>query len=96
MKRFLFVLAMCWAATTSAATSASSPSAAEQVDQYLQARMAAARIPCMQVAVVKDGRIALLRHYGTASVEFSVPVADDTVFAINSITKLLITHNFSC
>jgi CubicO group peptidase (beta-lactamase class C family) len=85
MKRFLLVLALCRAFEISAA--APSPSPAEQVDRYLQARMATSRIPGMQIAVVKDGGIALLRHYGTASVEFSVPVADDTVFAINSITK---------
>lgn len=60
---------------------------AAQVDQYVATQMARLHIPGMAVAVVKDGRIALVRSYGTANVEFGVPVADDTVFAINSVTK---------
>jgi CubicO group peptidase (beta-lactamase class C family) len=60
---------------------------AEQVDRYLREQMQALRIPGLQVAVVKDGRIALLRSYGVASLELSAPVTDRTVFAINSITK---------
>jgi CubicO group peptidase (beta-lactamase class C family) len=60
---------------------------AEQVDRYLQAQMRALRIPGMQAAVVRGGRIIFLRSYGMASIELSVPVTDRTVFAINSITK---------
>ncbi|MRW92013.1 serine hydrolase [Duganella sp. FT80W] len=60
---------------------------AAQVDQYVASQMQRLRIPGMAVAVVKDGHIALVRSYGTASVEFGVPVSDDTVFAINSVTK---------
>lgn len=45
------------------------------------------RIPGLQVAVVKAGKIVLLRSYGTASVELSVPMTDQTVLSVNSITK---------
>lgn len=60
---------------------------AQQVDRYLQGQIQALKIPGMSVAVVKDGKVVLLRNYGVASVEFGVPVKDDTVFAINSVTK---------
>ncbi|MFZ6765670.1 serine hydrolase [Undibacterium sp. Di26W] len=73
--------------TASAQTLDLATSQADQVDAYLRDKMTKTRIPGMQVAVVKDGHIVLSRHYGTASIEFGVPVEDDTVFAINSITK---------
>jgi CubicO group peptidase (beta-lactamase class C family) len=57
------------------------------VDRYLGAQMSKLRIPGLAVAVIKDGRIVLARGYGIGSVEFVLPVRDDTVFAINSITK---------
>lgn len=60
---------------------------AAEVDRYLAAQMQRLRIPGMAVAVVQGQRIVLLRHYGTASVEFGVPVGAQTVFAVNSITK---------
>lgn len=60
---------------------------AEQVDHYLQMQMDKLRIPGLAVAVVKDGRVVLTRNYGIASVEFAQPVREDTVFAINSVTK---------
>jgi CubicO group peptidase (beta-lactamase class C family) len=64
-------------------------SEAAAVDRYVATHMQRLRIPGMAVAVVRDQKIVLLRHYGTASVEFGVPVSDQTVFAINSITKAL-------
>jgi CubicO group peptidase (beta-lactamase class C family) len=45
------------------------------------------RIPGLQVAVVRHGKIVLLGAYGLANVEHSVPVTNETVFSINSATK---------
>lgn len=45
------------------------------------------RIPGLQFAVVRDGRIILWRALGLANVEHRVPARDDTLFAINSATK---------
>lgn len=56
-------------------------------DRYLSAQMSKLRIPGLAVAVVKDGKIVLARSYGIGSVEFGLPARNDTVFAINSITK---------
>ncbi|WP_448097620.1 serine hydrolase [Luteibacter yeojuensis] len=58
-----------------------------RVDHYLEGQMRKLRIPGLAVTVVKHDRIVLARHYGTASIEFRQPVRDDTVFAINSVTK---------
>ncbi|WP_296615801.1 serine hydrolase [Sphingomonas sp.] len=57
------------------------------VDRYLGAQMSKLRIPGLAMAVVKGGKIVLSRSYGIGSVEFGLPARDDTVFAINSITK---------
>jgi CubicO group peptidase (beta-lactamase class C family) len=45
------------------------------------------RIPGMQVAVVRHGKIALLDSFGVANIEHVVPVSNETVFQINSVTK---------
>ena len=71
------------------------PAAAPSVEQDANARtrafivekMAAKRIPGMQIAVVRDGRIVLSEAYGVANIEHQVPVTHDTVFPINSATK---------
>src|SRR5258706_15689706 len=45
------------------------------------------RIPGLSLAIVKDGRTVIKKHYGLANVELGVPVTDDTLYAIASITK---------
>ncbi|QWP79475.1 beta-lactamase family protein [Lysobacter sp. K5869] len=45
------------------------------------------RIPGLQLAVVKDGRIVLSESYGYANVENKVPVTPKTRFPLNSATK---------
>jgi CubicO group peptidase (beta-lactamase class C family) len=75
------------AATTAGAAADQSGRQTAEVDRYLGVQMKRLGIPGMAVAVIKDGRVALIRTYGTASVEFGIPVSEDTVFAINSITK---------
>ena len=49
--------------------------------------MRALGIPGLQVAVVHEGRLVGVRQYGTASIELGVPVTEDTLFAVNSISK---------
>jgi CubicO group peptidase (beta-lactamase class C family) len=45
------------------------------------------RIPGLQLAVVRHGRIVLRGAYGLANIQDSVPVTDETLFTLNSITK---------
>lgn len=58
-----------------------------QADALLRREMQERRIPGLQAAVVQHGKIVLLRSYGIANIQDSVPVTDRSVFSINSCTK---------
>jgi CubicO group peptidase (beta-lactamase class C family) len=60
---------------------------AAQVDALVRREMKERRIPGMQVAVAQHGKIVLLRSYGFANLEDSIPVTPQSVFSINSCTK---------
>jgi CubicO group peptidase (beta-lactamase class C family) len=62
-------------------------SEAVAVETLLRREMRERRIPGLQVAVVRRGRIVLLRSLGVANLQDSVPVTDRTIFPINSCTK---------
>jgi len=55
--------------------------------QFARKTLQQQRIPGMQIAVVKDGRIVLSESYGFANVENRAPVTPKTRFPINSATK---------
>lgn len=55
----------------------------------LRREMRERKIPGLQAAVVRGGKIVLLRSFGLADVQNSVPVTDKSVFPINSCTKAL-------
>jgi CubicO group peptidase (beta-lactamase class C family) len=63
------------------------PDPGVQVDAIMRRAMAERQIPGAQLAVVRNGRVVLLRHYGVANLQTPVPVTDGTIFSINSITK---------
>ena len=65
----------------------SSLSQADEIDDFLRAEMAERKIPGLQLAVVKNGKIVKTANYGLANIQDAVAVDDDTVFSINSITK---------
>jgi len=44
-------------------------------------------IPGLQLAIVKSGKIIKTANYGLANVQDSIPVSNNTLFTINSITK---------
>ncbi|HEY9282680.1 MAG TPA: serine hydrolase [Pyrinomonadaceae bacterium] len=60
---------------------------ADKVDALLRREMRERRIPGLQVAVVRRGKIELLRSFGIANLQDAVPVSDKSIFAINSCTK---------
>lgn len=60
---------------------------ADAVDDLVAAKMQASRIPGLQLAIVKDGKLVKTASYGIANLQDSVAVDDDTVFTINSMTK---------
>lgn len=60
---------------------------ADSIDVFVKAQMQKRKIPGLQLAIVKNGKIIKTANYGLANVQDSIPVSDRTVFAINSITK---------
>jgi CubicO group peptidase (beta-lactamase class C family) len=59
----------------------------DDVEAFLKSEMRESRIPGMQVAVVQQGKIVLLKSFGTGNIQYSVPVTDQSIFSINSCTK---------
>jgi CubicO group peptidase (beta-lactamase class C family) len=61
-----------------------------EVEGFLRRLMQTRKIPGLQIAVVQHGKVVFLGAYGVANVEDSVPVSDDTVFPVHSITKAFV------
>jgi CubicO group peptidase (beta-lactamase class C family) len=61
--------------------------AAARIDQIINEQMLAYKIPGVSLAVLRAGKIVLLKNYGLANVEHQVPVTPQTVFQSGSIGK---------
>lgn len=59
----------------------------DPIRDYLTRLMADRGIPGLQLAVVRDGAIAVLGALGVANVEHQVPVTSQSIFSINSMAK---------
>ncbi|MCO7199122.1 serine hydrolase [Pseudoalteromonas sp. OANN1] len=60
---------------------------AESVDKLIKTLMKERHIPGLQLAVVKDDKIIKQGSYGFADLQHQVPVTEQTLFPINSMTK---------
>lgn len=60
---------------------------ADSIDVFVQNQMQKRKIPGLQLAVVRHGKIIKTGNYGLANIQDSIPVSSKTVFTINSITK---------
>lgn len=60
---------------------------ADAIDDYVRTRMQQQRLPGVALAVVRDGAVSTVRTYGAANLESGVPVTEDTVFELGSVTK---------
>ncbi|HEX7332022.1 MAG TPA: serine hydrolase domain-containing protein [Pyrinomonadaceae bacterium] len=60
---------------------------AQKIDRVVNQQMAANTIPGVSLAVLRKGKIVLLKTYGLANVEHRVPVTPATVFQSGSIGK---------
>lgn len=69
------------------ALAASNTELAAAIDKVAGAAISAGESPGLQVAVYKDGVPLLVKGYGSASLELNVPVNNDSVFRIGSVTK---------
>ena len=59
----------------------------DSIDVFVKAQMQKRGIPGLQLAIVKNGEIIKTENYGLANAQDSIPVNNQTVFNINSITK---------
>lgn len=57
------------------------------IDEYIQNVMTENQIPGMSVAVVKEGKLLLVKGYGTANLEQNVPATEKTVYEVASVGK---------
>jgi len=57
------------------------------LDAYVARSMKAFEVPGMAVAIVKDGKVVLLKGYGVRKLGEAAPVDENTLFGIGSNTK---------
>ena len=62
----------------------------EAINQFIETQMRKQQIPGLSLAVVKDGKLLLTHGYGLADVELNVAATPETVFQIQSITKMFV------
>lgn len=60
---------------------------ADDIDDFIQTKMANKKIPGMQLAVVRNNEIIKTASYGLSNLQHSVAVDKDTIFPIASMTK---------
>ncbi len=63
------------------------PARADAVDDLLSAEIRKRHLPCLSLAVVRDGQLIKTAAYGLADLELDVRATPKTVFQIQSITK---------
>src|SRR5678810_405256 len=58
-----------------------------KIDRLVRAEMRKEKIPGVSLAIIRNGRVDILKSYGLANVEHQVPVKAETVFQSGSIGK---------
>src|SRR5687768_2706710 len=72
---------------TVVALAGSASGQSDAVDQYVKSEMERRHLPGLSLVVARDGKIIKQSSYGLASIEFSAPATDATLFQIASVTK---------
>ena len=62
----------------------------ENVDSLVIKEMTRQHIAGMSMAIVKDGKVLLIKGYGFADIKNNVPITENTVFKIGSLSKQFI------
>jgi CubicO group peptidase (beta-lactamase class C family) len=63
---------------------------ADSIDVFIQNQMQKRKIPGLELAIVRHGKIIKTGYYGLANIQDSIPVTPKTVFTLNSITKAFV------
>jgi len=82
----VFAIILCVGSNTFAQKQEAPPM--EAINQFIETQMRKQQIPGLSLAVVKDGKLLLTHGYGLADVENNVAATPETVFQIQSITKM--------
>jgi len=61
--------------------------ASSAMDKLVKDHMARGNVPGAAIAVLRDGEVLKVETYGLANVELNVPVTQDSVFDLASVTK---------
>ena len=86
----LVLLAGCTGSAAAPGRGNSSPERAAliaRIDSIILAPINAGKVAGAGVAVVKGADTILIRGYGKADLEFDIPMPDDAMFEIGSVTK---------
>ncbi|WP_379091570.1 serine hydrolase [Pedobacter sp. UC225_65] len=65
----------------------SAQSKIDSISSFLNREMIKRNIPGLQVAIIRNGQMEMVKSFGLANIENRVPVNDSTIFSINSATK---------
>lgn len=68
----------------------SAQTTSDSIDLFIKEKMRQMKIPGLQLAVIKNGRLERSSSYGFANVEHQVPTISKTTFSINSMTKAFV------
>lgn len=65
-------------------------STSDSIDIFIKDKMTQMKIPGLQLAIVRNGRLEKLSHYGLANIEHRVATNTKSTFSINSMTKAFV------
>ncbi len=88
MKNSLYIILFFLATSFSQHLSGQSPS--DSIDLFIKEKMTQLKIPGLQLAIVKNGKLEKLSDYGLANIEHNVPTSSESKFSINSMTKAFV------
>jgi len=97
--RILFFAAVTFASATlsfaqgpaASSTPRLDPQRLESIDSFIATQMAKQKIPGLAVGIYSRGEILVVKGYGQANVELSVPVRPETVFQTGSVGKQFVS-----
>ena len=88
MKSFFYIILFLFVSTLSQQLFAQSTS--DSIDHFIKQKMTQMNIPGLQLAVIKNGRLAKSAYYGFSNIEHHVATNSKSTFSINSMTKAFV------
>lgn len=82
------VLALSLMICAVATSALQNPNPSSAVDALIASEMELERFPGVSAVIVKDGQVVFIESYGQADVEQNIPVENNTLFLLASISKL--------